>query len=137
MSPSACASRQPDLPGAAESLGAAVRGSGRTRCRPPWIHRASLLEEASAALSASGHAIGWGYRYHVPYTTALAMRGRTSEAAAALGALDNCSVRFGHSTMSGASPGHGWPPARAPSTGDHILQSAAETAAAKGRFAAE
>jgi hypothetical protein len=30
----------------------------------------------------------WGYRYHVPYTTALAVRGCTGKAAAALGALD-------------------------------------------------
>ena len=76
-----------DLPGAAQLLGAAVAGraalgAGRldTAC--------SLLEQAAGALSASGHAIGWGYRYHVPYTTALAMRGRTAEAAAVLAALD-------------------------------------------------
>ena len=76
-----------DLPGAAESLGAAV--AGRAALGAGRLDTACLLlEQAAGALSDSGHAIGWGYRYHVPCTTALAMRGCTGEAAAALGALD-------------------------------------------------
>ena len=79
-----------------------------------------------------------GYRYHVPRTTALAMRGSIDEAAAALAALDNCDVRFGRWTMSGAWPARGWPRARAPSVRrSPSLLSAAERAAAKGQFAAE
>ncbi len=32
--------------------------------------------------------MGWGFRYHIPFATALAMRGATDEAAAMLAALD-------------------------------------------------
>ena len=76
-----------DLPGAAQLLGAAV--AGRAALGAGRLDSAcSLLEQAAVGLSASGHAIGWGYRYHVPRATALAMRGRSGEAAAALAALD-------------------------------------------------
>ena len=33
--------------------------------------------------------MGWGFRYHIPYATALAIRGATDEAAAVLAALDD------------------------------------------------
>ena len=76
-----------DLPGAAQLLGAAV--AGRAALGAGRLDTACLLlEQAAEGLSASGHAIGWGYRYQVPRTTALAMRGSTDEAAAALAALD-------------------------------------------------
>ena len=52
------------------------------------------LEQAAEGLSASGHAIGWGYRYHVPCVTGLAIRGSTGEAAAALAALDQLRRTF-------------------------------------------
>jgi len=126
-----------DLPGAAESLGAAVAGRAAlgagnldTSC--------ALLEEAAAALSASGHAIGWGYRYHVPYTTALAIRGCTSEAAAVLGALDKLRRPF-RSLDYERSLARAWVSASQGAINEAItiLQSAAETAAANGRFAAE
>src|SRR4029077_17655380 len=82
-----------NLPGAAESLGAAVAGRaalGAGNLYPScW-----LWEEAAAAFSVSGHAIGWGYRYHVPYTTALAIRGCTGGAPAVLGALDKVRRQF-------------------------------------------
>jgi len=126
-----------DLPGAAESLGAAVAGRAAlgagnldTSC--------ALLEEAAAALSASGHAIGWGYRYHVPYTTALAVRGCTSEAAAVLGALDKLRRPF-RSLDYERSLARAWVSASQGAINEAItiLQSAAETAAANGRFAAE
>ncbi len=75
-----------ELPGAAQLLGSAVAGRaalGAGRLDTACV----LLEHAAGGLSAS-HAIGWGYRYHVPQTTALAMRGSTGEAAAALAVLD-------------------------------------------------
>ena len=75
-----------DLPGAAQLLGAAV--AGRAALGAGRLENACvLLEQAAVGLSAS-HAIGWGYRYQVPRATALAMRGSTGEAAAALAALD-------------------------------------------------
>ena len=76
-----------DLPGAAQSLGAAV--AGRAALGAGRLDTACLLlEQAAAALAASGHAIGWGYRYHIPRAIALAMRGCTDEAVATLAALD-------------------------------------------------
>jgi DNA-binding CsgD family transcriptional regulator len=75
-----------DLPGAAQLLGAAVAGRaalGAGRLDPAC----ALLEQAAVGLSAS-HALGWGYRYHIPHAAALAVRGSTAEAAAALAVLD-------------------------------------------------
>ena len=126
-----------DLPGAAESLGAAV--AGRAALGAGNLDTSCvLLEEATAALSASGHAIGWGYRYHVPYTTALAVRGCNGKAAAALGALDKVRRPF-RSLDYERSLARAWVTASqgAISEAISILQSAAETAAANGRFAAE
>lgn len=126
-----------DLPGAAESLGAAV--AGRAELGAGNLESScALLEEAAAALSASGHAIGWGYRYHVPYATALAMRGRTAEAAAVLGALDKLQRPF-RSLDYERSLARAWVSASQGAINEAItiLQSAAETAAANGRFAAE
>lgn len=126
-----------DLPGAAESLGAAVAGRAAlgagnldTSC--------TLLKEAAASLSASGHAIGWGFRYHVPYATALAMRGSTGEAAAVLGAQDKLKRPF-RSLDYERSLARAWVSASQGAINEAItiLQSAAETAAANGRFAAE
>src|SRR6185436_14268489 len=77
----------------------------------------SLLEQAAVALSDSGHAVGWRYRYHIPRTSALAAwfngRGR---------GLARAWVAAGQGAVSEAIT---------------ILRSAAETAAASGRFAAE
>jgi DNA-binding CsgD family transcriptional regulator len=126
-----------DLPGAAESLGAAV--AGRAALGAGNLDSScALLEEAAAALSASGHAIGWGYRYHVPYTTAMAMRGYTGEAAAVLGALDKLRRPF-RSLDYERSVARAWVSASQGAINEaiSILQSAAETAAANGRFAAE
>ena len=81
-----------NLPGAAQLLGAAV--AGRAALGAGDLRSASqLLEQAAEGLSAS-HPIGWGYRYRVPHATALAMRGLTREAAAALAALDTASRRY-------------------------------------------
>jgi DNA-binding CsgD family transcriptional regulator len=126
-----------DLPGAAHFLGAAVAGraalgAGRldTAC--------SLLEQAVLALSALGHAIGWGYRYHLPYSTALAIRGSTGGAAAALAELDKLQRPF-RSLDYERSIARAWVAAGqgAVSEAITILLSAAERARANRQFAAE
>jgi DNA-binding CsgD family transcriptional regulator len=75
-----------DLPGAAQLLGSAV--AGRAALGAGRLDTAGVaLEKAAEGLAAS-HAIGWGYRYHIPRMTVLAMRGPTGEAGATLAALD-------------------------------------------------
>ena len=64
-------------------LGRAARGA----CRLPTA--CSLLVPVADALSAGDKANGWWYRCQLPLTTALAMRGLTGEAAAALAALED------------------------------------------------
>ncbi|MGB8791569.1 MAG: helix-turn-helix transcriptional regulator, partial [Mycobacterium sp.] len=75
-----------DLPGAAQLLGAAI--AGRAALGAGHLHSGgALLEQAAVGLSAT-HALGWGYRYHIPRVTALAMCGSTVEAATAVAAVD-------------------------------------------------
>jgi DNA-binding CsgD family transcriptional regulator len=82
-----------DLPGTAHLLGAAV--AGRAALGAGRLDTACLLlDHAAIALSDSGYDIGWGYRYHVPLSTALAMRGSPREAAAVLAALDKLQRPF-------------------------------------------
>jgi DNA-binding CsgD family transcriptional regulator len=97
-----------------------------------------MLEQAAVALSASGHAIGWGYRYHFPRSTALAIRGSADEAATALSALDELRRPF-RSLDYERSVARAWLAAGqgAVSEGITILLSAAERAGASGQFAAE
>jgi DNA-binding CsgD family transcriptional regulator/tetratricopeptide (TPR) repeat protein len=124
------------LPGAAQLLGAAV--AGRAALGAGDLHNACLLlGQAVEALSAS-HPIGWGYRYNVPRTTALAMRGLSDEAAGALAALDNVQRRF-RSLDDEVSLARAWVTAGqgAVSEAITIALSAAERARAAGRFAAE
>jgi DNA-binding CsgD family transcriptional regulator len=125
-----------DLPGAAQLLGSAVAGraalgAGRlgTAC--------AMLEEGAEGLAAS-HAIGWGYRYHIPRTTALAMRGSTGEAAAMLAVLDTLPRPF-RSLDYESSLARSWVVASqgAVSVAITVVLSAAERAAAGGQFAAE
>lgn len=125
-----------DLPGAAQYVGVAVAGlaalgAGRldTAC--------ALLEQASAGLSAS-HAIGWGYRYFVPGITALAMRGATDEAAAALHDLDELHRPF-RLLDCDRSLARAWVAAGQGAVSEAItlVKSAAATAGARGQFAAE
>ncbi|MCW2558835.1 MAG: response regulator containing a CheY-like receiver domain and an DNA-binding domain [Mycobacterium sp.] len=126
-----------DLPGAAHLLGAAV--AGRAALGAGQLDSAcSMLEQAAVALSASGHAIGWGYRYHFPRSTALAIRGSTDEAATALSALDELRRPF-RSLDYERSVARAWLAAGqgAVSEGITILLSAAERAGASGQFAAE
>ncbi|WP_083452855.1 helix-turn-helix transcriptional regulator [Mycolicibacterium goodii] len=75
-----------DLPGVAQTLGAAV--AARVELAAGHVDTAAAgLGDAAAALSESGHATGWGYRYGLPYVMALAMRGDLDEADTALSAL--------------------------------------------------
>ena len=125
-----------NLPGAAELLGAAV--AGRAALGAGDLKSACLLlEQAAEGLSAS-HPIGWGYRYRVPHVTALAMRGLTREAAAALAALDKVPRRH-RSLDYEQSLARAWLAAGQGGVSEAIrgLLSAAERAAAKGQFAAE
>ena len=125
-----------DLPGAAQLLGAAV--AGRAALGAGDLHSACLLlEQAAEGLSAS-HPIGWGYRYRIPHATALAIRGSTDEATAALAALDKVQRRF-RSLDHEQSLARAWVAAGqgAVSEAITILLSAAERAKATGRFAAE
>jgi DNA-binding CsgD family transcriptional regulator len=126
-----------DLPGAAHLLGAAV--AGRAALGAGRLDTAGvLLEQATSALSAAGHAIGWGYRYHFPRVTCLAMQGAVGEAAAALAALDSQPRPF-RSLDYERSLAHAWVTAGqgAVSSAITILLSAAERAADRGQFAAE
>jgi hypothetical protein len=126
-----------DLPGAAHLLGAAV--AGRAALGAGRLDAAcSLLENAAVALSASGHAIGWGYRYHFPRSTALAVRGSSAEAAAVLAELDGLRRPF-RSLDAERSLARAWVSASEGAVSEAIttLTSAAERAAANGSFAAE
>jgi len=125
-----------DLPGAAQLLGAAV--VGQASLGAGRLHSAgALLEKAAVGLSAT-HASGWGYRYHVPRATALAMCGSTVEAAAALAALDKLRRPFRLLDYE-LSLARAWVVAGQGAVSDAIavLLSAAKRASAKGQFAAE
>jgi DNA-binding CsgD family transcriptional regulator len=125
-----------DLPGAAQLLGAAV--AGRAALGAGRLDTASVtLEQAAEGLSAT-HATGWGYRYHVPRTTALAVRGSTREAAAMLAVLNKLPRPF-RSLDYESSLARAWVVASQGAVSEAItaVLSAAERAAAAGQFAAE
>jgi DNA-binding CsgD family transcriptional regulator len=124
------------LPGAAQLLGAAV--AGRAALGAGEIHRAcQLLDQAAEELSAS-HPGGWGSRYRIPHVTALAIRGSTEEAVAALAALDKVQRRF-RSLDHEQALARAWVAAGRGAVSEAIivLLSAAGRAKATGRFAAE
>ena len=75
-----------DFPGDAQLLGSAVAGRAALGAGRLDIACATL-DQAAQGLSAS-HAIGWGYRYRIPRSNALAVRGSTGEAAGLLALLD-------------------------------------------------
>jgi DNA-binding CsgD family transcriptional regulator len=125
-----------NLPGAAQLLGAAVAGraalgAGDLRSACP------LLGQAAEGLCAS-HPFGWGYRYRIPQATALAIRGSTDQAVAALAKLDQVSRRF-RSLDHELSLARAWVAAGqgAVTEAITIMLSAAERARATGRFASE
>lgn len=126
-----------ETPGAAHLIGAAI--AGRAALSAGRLDSAcDLLGKAAPALSASGNAMGFGYRYYISYATALAMRGGTDQAATVLSALED--VRRPFRTLdyerslarAWVAAGHG-----ALTEAIGITLAAAETAAAKGQFAAE
>jgi DNA-binding CsgD family transcriptional regulator len=99
----------------------------------------ALLEPVVEALSASGEANGFGYRYQLARTIALAVRGSTAEAATALAVLQkqrHPSWRFLDYECALAEA---WVTAcqGAVSAAVAIMLSAAETARTNGQFAAE
>jgi DNA-binding CsgD family transcriptional regulator len=125
-----------DLPGAAQLIGSGVAGRaalGAGRLDTACV----MLEQAAEGLSTS-HAIGWGYRYRIPRTTALAMRGSTGEAAGMLAVLDKLRRPF-RSLDYETSLARAWVAAGqgAVSEAITVVLSAAERAAAAGQFAAE
>ncbi|MCV7073080.1 helix-turn-helix transcriptional regulator [Mycobacterium rufum] len=73
------------LPGVAPLLGAAVAGRAALGAGD-LLNACRLLEQAVEGLSGP-HPLGWGYRYRIPYATALAIRGLTAEAVDALAPL--------------------------------------------------
>ncbi|MCV7172713.1 helix-turn-helix transcriptional regulator [Mycobacterium manitobense] len=126
-----------DLPGDPRWLGAAV--AGRAALGSGHLDTACvLLAPAERALTASGYAIGWGYRYGVAHMTALAMRGSTAQAAALLTDLDARQRTFRSLdderalALAWLSAGQG-----VVSEAMAMVTRAARTAAANGRFAAE
>ncbi len=126
-----------DLPGEAQLLGAAV--AGRAALGAGDLYRAcSMLERAAEGLLASGHTLGWGYRYDVPRAIALAIRGSTEDAAAVVAALDQRRRPF-RSLDHERSLARAWVAAGqgAVSEAITVLLSAAQRAAVKGQFAAE
>jgi DNA-binding CsgD family transcriptional regulator len=125
-----------NLPGEAQLLGAAV--AGRADLGAGHLHNACVLLEHAAKGLSETHPVGWGYRYRIPQATALAMRGLTEEAEAALAALDKVQRRF-RSLDYERSLAQAWVAAGqgAVSEAIAILQSAAERAKDTGRFAAE
>jgi DNA-binding CsgD family transcriptional regulator len=126
-----------EMSGAAHLLGTAI--VGRAALFAGRLDSAcALLGNAAPALSASGNAIGWGYRYHIPFATALAMRGATDEAATVLAALDDVKRPFRMLDYE-RSLARAWLVAGQGAITEAIatMLSAAETASAKGQFAAE
>jgi DNA-binding CsgD family transcriptional regulator len=126
-----------EMPGAAQMVGTAI--AGRAALFAGRLDEAcALLGIAAPALSASGNAMGWGYRYHIPYATALAMRGATDEAAAVLAALEKIRRPFRQLDYE-QSLARAWLAAGQGALTEAVatMLSAAKTAAAKEQFAAE
>lgn len=125
-----------NLPGIAQLLADAV--AGRAALGAGNLHEACLrLERATAGLCGS-HPFGWGYRYRIPYATAVAMRGSACEAATTLVALDAVERRF-RSLDPERSLARAWVSASqgAVSEAIGVLLSAAERCRVTGRFADE
>ena len=124
------------LPGAAQLLGAAV--AGRAALGAGDLRSACLLLEQAAEGLSESHPVGWGYRYRIPHATALAIRGSTREAVAALAALDKVRRRF-RSLDHERSLARAWVAASQGAVSEAITVSlsAAERARATGQFAAE
>ncbi|AFM19148.1 response regulator containing a CheY-like receiver domain and an HTH DNA-binding domain [Mycolicibacterium chubuense NBB4] len=125
-----------ELPGTAPLIGTAV--AGRAALAAGDVCGAChLLGQAVEALSGS-HPLGWGFRYRIPYATALAMRGATDEAAAALAALDEVPRRF-RALRHEQCMARAWTVAGQGAVSEAIalLRSTAESCALAGQFGQE
>jgi DNA-binding CsgD family transcriptional regulator len=113
--------------------GRAALGAGRLDTA------SALLDPAADALYASGEANGWAYRCQLPRTIALAMRGLTDEAAAALDLLEKHRHPSWRYLDYEYALAYAWVAASqgAASQAIKTLLSAAETARANGQFAPE
>jgi DNA-binding CsgD family transcriptional regulator len=126
-----------DLPGTAQMLGAAI--GGRAALGAGSLGNAcSLLDQATASLSAAGYSIGWGHRYRVPLATALAMLGLSDQATTVL-ATNDARRRPFRSLDGETSVARAWISASQGLVSEAIkdVRSAAERAAEAGRFATE
>jgi len=127
-----------DLPGAAKHFAAAV--AGRAALGAGHLDTAlTLLEPFVTALSASGETNGWGYRYQIPRTVALALRGSTEAANAALDTLAKQRHPSWRHLDYEYSIAKAWVSATqgAISEAIEIVMSAAQIACEKGQFAPE
>jgi DNA-binding CsgD family transcriptional regulator/tetratricopeptide (TPR) repeat protein len=124
-----------DLPGAAHSLGAAI--AGRAALAGGRLDTAHALFE-QVALEMADHALGWGFRYSVARATVLAMRGSPAEAASILDRLDGLPRPF-RALDYERRLARAWVSANQGTLREaiSIALAAAESASAKGQFAAE
>ncbi len=124
------------LPGAAQLLGPAV--AGRAALGAGELHSACVLLEQAVLGLCANHSLGWGFRYLIPRVTALAMRGHTKEAAAALATLNGLQRPF-RALDEEQSIARAWVAASHGVVSEAIAElcSAADSARAVGRFAAE
>lgn len=125
-----------DMPGAAQLLGAAIRGKAALGAGN-LPSASALLENAVVGLAAT-HALGWGYRYDISRVTALAISGSTAQATAELAALDAQHRPF-RALDYERGLARAWVAAAqgAVSEAVSICLAAAQKAAARGQFAAE
>jgi DNA-binding CsgD family transcriptional regulator len=107
------------------------------RPSPPWDSR--RLEPVAEALAATGETNGWGYCYQIPLTVALALRGSTDEATAALDTLAKLRHPGWRHLDYEHSIARAWVIATLGAISEAIrtVLAAAETARANGQFAAE
>ena len=113
---------------------------GRTSLSAGRLDKAcSLLGSAVESLYESGETFGWRYRFQIPATIALAMRGLTDQAVSALAVLEE--RRHPSWGMLDFERGlaKAWVAASQGAVSDAVASalSAAETAGANGQFAAE
>jgi DNA-binding CsgD family transcriptional regulator len=123
---------------AAKPYGAAV--VGRTSLYSGRLDTAcSLLGSAVGSISASGETLGWRYRYQIPYTIALAMRGLTDQAVTALATLEEQRHPSWRLLDYELGLAKAWVAASQGAVSEAIASvlSAAETARANGQFAPE
>ena len=126
-----------DLPGAAHLLGTAIAGRAALGAGRLDVAR-DMLGRSATALSATGYALGWGYRYCLPHAVALAISGDHAGAAEVLASLDRRRRPF-RSLDDETSVVRAWVAAVQGAVGEAVtlLREAARTASSRGRFAVE